>query len=560
MRLRGVGALVGIVGLLATACGGSASKPAATAATSGTAAATGSATGAAASAAPKNLSVEFWSAPDSFNGVTASSGYDDSVIALMFDTLVWHSPDQVFHPLLASSWDHSSDYKTFTFHLNPNAKWTDGQPVTASDVAYTLQVNSDPKIPAAYGTFMSIIVGTNAQGQNTDPSQPLSGVKVIDPHTLQLTMKQPTDPMLLLSSIGVNIYIFPQHVLKDVAAADFIKAPFFQNPNVSDGAYEFVKYINSQYVQLKPNPDYYLGAPKLDQLYVKVVPATSVLADLRDGSVDATLTPGESDVPLQDWPSVASLPNVKQNPVPGAVTQFMMINTVKPYLQSAQVRQAITMAIDRETMVKDLLKGQGAVPIGPVNPLYSNWYDKSVQPYPFDPAKAKQMLQAANFPFSTQLTLLVPTGNQIRQESAPLIQQNLQAVGLDVKIQQYDFATMLSTAKAGKFDFALIGSGFGSDPSESALFFTCKGSLNMGKFCDPQVDKDYDAGAATAVTADRQKIYNDLQQQIYTDAPFVFLYVPNGLMAYNTRVNQAAIPGAYGMLQPWLWDVSAGAQ
>jgi peptide/nickel transport system substrate-binding protein len=553
VRSRGVVPLLLAGGLLLAACGGSAA-PATTGSASGSASSSGT------TAQTKTLNAAFWSAPDSFNGVTAASGYDDTIISLLFDTLVWLSPDQKFHPLLASSWDVSPDYKTFTFHLNPKASWTDGQPVTASDVAYSLQMNADPKIPAAFGNFMSVIVGTNSQGQNVDPTKPLAGVKVIDSKTVEIDTKQPTDPTELLSSIGDSIYILPQHVLQSLSATDFVKAPFFQNPNVTDGPYEFVKYVNSQYVQLKPNPSYYLGAPKLNQLFVKVVPATSMLAELQNGSVDATVSPGESDVPLQDWPSLANLSNVKQDPVPGTVTQFMMINTAKPYLKSAQVRQALTMAINRQELVTSLLKGLGSVPIGPVNSLYTTWYDKSIQPWPYDPTKAKQMLQAANFPFSQPLKLLVPTGNQTRQESAPLIQQNLQAIGLNVQIQQYDFATMLNQAKAGNFDFALIGSGFGSDPSESSIFFSCNGSLNYGKFCDPAIDKDYADGQSTAVTADRQKIYDDLQQRIYNDAPFVFLYDPNGLMAYNTAINAAAIPNAYGMQQPWLWDINPGAK
>jgi peptide/nickel transport system substrate-binding protein len=538
--------------LLLAACGGG-STPAAT---------TGGAKPATASTAPttKTISAEFWSAPDGFNCITASSGYDESICSLMWDTLVWLSPDQQIHPLLASSWDVSPDSKTFTFHLNPSAKWTDGQPVTAQDVAYTLQISADPKVPAIFGSYLSILAGTNDQGQNVDPSQPLAGVKVVDAHTVQLLTKQPTDPTEVLQGIGNSIWIYPQHVLKTISDTDFAKAPFFQNPTVTDGPYEFVKYVNSQYVQLKPNPGYYLGAPKIDQLFIKVVPATSVLADLRDGTVDATLSPGESDVPLQDWPAIASLPNVKQDPVTGTVTQFMFINTAKPYLQSVQVRQALAMAINRDEIVQQLLKGQGYVPIGPVAKLYTTWYDKNIQPWPYDPTKAKQLLQAANFPMSQPLKLLVPTGNQIRMESAPLIQQDLQAVGLNVQIQQYDFATMLAQDKAGNFDFSLVGSGFGSDPSQFASFFSCKGALNYGKFCDPQVDKDFTAGNSTASTAQRQQIYDDLQQRIANDVPFVFLYTPNGLMAYNTALNAAAIPDAYGMQQPWLWDVSAGAQ
>ncbi len=536
-------------GLLLSACGGSATPAASTASSSS---ASSSASGGSKTV---TLNVAMWSAPAGFNGITSSSSYDTDMAGLMFDTLVWQSVDQKFHAELASSWDVSSDNKTFTFHLNPKAKWTDGQPVTASDVQWTLDTIANPKVPATYGNFMSVLVGTNSQGQNLNPSQPLAGVKVVDPNTIQLTTKSPTDPNLLLYTIGSNIQIYPEHILKSVPAAGIAKAPFFQNPTVSDGPYEFVKYVNSQYVQFKPNPGYWQGVPKLDQLFVKIVPATSMLAELGDGEVDATYAPGIADVPLQDWPSVAKLKNVKQDPVAGTTIQFMDINAGKPYLSSPAVRQAITMAIDRQSMVTSLLKGLGSVPIGPVNPLYTNFYDKSIKPWPYDPTKAKQMLQAAHFPFSQPLTLLVPTGNQTRMESAPLIQQNLEAIGLKVTIQQFDFATMLAQVGKGNYDFALIGSGFGVDPSSSSIFFSCKGSLNFGKFCDPQIDKDYQAGQSTAVLSQRQAAYTDLQQRIYQDAPFVFLYISDGLMAYNTRVSQATIPTAYGMQQPWDWGV-----
>ncbi|HVB09930.1 MAG TPA: ABC transporter substrate-binding protein, partial [Bacillota bacterium] len=350
--------------------------------------------------------------------------------------------------------------------------------------------------------------------------------------------------------------VYPEHVLKGMADTALVKAPFFQDPTVSDGPFEFVKYVNSQYVQLKPNPNFPLGAPKIDQLFIKVVPPTSMLTELRDGAVDATIAPGLADVPLQDWPSIASLPNVKQDPVPGTINQFMMINSHRPYLSNPTVREAIAMAINRQEIVSQLLKGQASVPNGPVSPQYTTWYDKSVQPWPYDPTKAKQMLQAANFPFNQQLTLLVPTGNQIRMESAPLIQQNLKAVGLNVQLQQMDFATMLATAKKGQFDFELEASDFGVDPSLSSVWFACGAGLNYGQFCDAQIDKDYQAGQSTPVLATRQAAYNDLQQRLHDLVPMVFLYIPSGLLAYNTRLNQAAIPTVYGMQQPWLWDVS----
>ncbi len=472
----------------------------------------------------------------------------------MFDTLVWESPDQTFHPLLASSWQASPDGKTFTFHINPNANWTDGKPVTSSDVQYTLDQDSNPQIPAQYGSLVSLLVGSTTQGKNVDPSQPLAGIKIINPKTFELITKGPTDINTLLSDIGVNIFIAPEHAVTGVAPSAFARTPFYQHPTITDGPYEFVKYVNSQYVQLKRNPHYYLGAPKLDQLFVRVVPPTSMLAELRDGEIDATMVPGESDVPLQDWPAIKSLPNVKQDPVPGFTTQYVLVNTARPYLKNPQVREALTMAINRQEIVTQLLKGEGQIAVGPIDPLFK-YADASLKPYPYDPAKAKSMLQAAGFPFSQPLQLLVPTGNEIRQESAPLIQQNLQAIGLTVNLQQYDFATMLANATKGNYDLALVGSTFGADPSLSASWFSCGGSLNRTKFCNAQVDQLYQEGLQTASFTKRKAIYDQLQQIIYKDAPMIFLYNADGLMAYNTRVDSAAIPDAYGMQQGWLWGV-----
>ena len=500
------------------------------------------------------MTVALWSAPDTFNPITAQTGYDDSVIALMFDTLVWESPDQNFHPLLASSWETSPDGKTFTFHINPKANWTDGKPVTSADVVYTLDQDSNPDIPAQYGSLVSLLVGSTSQGKNLDPSQPLAGIKVIDAKTFQLLTKGPTDINTMLSDIGVNIYIAPEHAVTGVAPADFAKTPFYQHPTITDGPYEFVKYENSQYVQLKPNPNYYQGAPKLDQLFVRVVPPTSMLAELRGDQIDATMVPGESDVPLQDWPAVATLPNVKQDSVPGFTTQYVLVNTARPYLKDPAVREALTLAINRQEIVDQLLKGQGQIAVGPVDPLFK-YADKSLKPYPFDPTKAKAMLQAAHFPFSQPLQLLVPTGNQIRQESAPLIQQNLEAIGLTVNLQQFDFATMLANATKGNYDLALVGSTFGADPSLTAAWLSCKGSLNRTKYCNPQVDQLYQQGLQTSDFTQRKAIYDQLQQIVYHDAPMIFLYNANGLMAYNTRVDSAAIPNAYGMQQGWLWGV-----
>ncbi|HVB11396.1 MAG TPA: ABC transporter substrate-binding protein [Bacillota bacterium] len=534
-----------VLSLVLTACGGAAAptgKPAAPAT-------------ATAPAAGKTLTIAITQDPPGFNPVTATNSYSAVVIQLLFDPLVWQGVDQSFHPLLASSWDVSPDSRTFTFHLNPAAKWSDGKPVTAADVAYTIDLNTNPAIPASHGTFMSFLLGTDAQGHSTDPSQPLAGVKVVDDHTVQLITKQPTDPHVILGDLGTGIYILPQHALQGIAASEFAKAPFFQAPNVTDGAFQWVKYVTDQYVQLKANPGYYMGAPKLDEVLFRVVPPTSLLPELRDGEVDTTAGGGNANIPLQDWPTIAGLANLKQAPVPGIGLELMELNTAHAYFASASVRQAITMAIDRQSLVQNLLKGQGTVAAGPVSPLYTLWADTALTPLPFDAQRAKQVLSAASFPFSHPLLLIMPSGNQSSIQAASLIQQNLAAIGLTVQIEQLDTSAFVQRFHTGQYDLSLVGATLGSDPSALAAFFGCKGTFNFNSFCDPKLDSLFQAGAATPDYNQRRSIYDQVQQEMQAQSPWVFLYWANDLLAYNVRINAAAEPTALGMLQPWLWDV-----
>ncbi len=423
--------------------------------------------------------------------------------------------------------------------------------MTAADVAYTIELNTDPAIPSTLGSYMSLLVGTDSQGHNLAPGAPPAGVHVIDPHTIALQTKAPVDPYMVLYNIASIMYVVPQHALQAITPKAFAKAPVFQDPKVTDGPFTFVKYVTGQYAELAANPNYDMGRPKVDEVFIKIVPPTSMLAELRDGEIDVTA----NNVPLQDWPTIATLPNVKQDPVPGLGAQFMVINTARPYLASAAVREAIATAINRQAIVSDLLKGLGQVPVGPFASFYKTYYDAALKPYTFNTAAAKAALAAAHFPFRQPLTLDVPTGDQIRMETGPLLQQNLQAAGLNVQIQQYDFGTMIAQVEKGNYDFALIGSGYANDPLRSSLFFTCKGSLNLDHFCDPIVDHAYQQATSTTNPAVRKSAYDTLQAELQKQEPYVFLYQADGLLAYNTRVGGTAIPDAYGMQEPWLWEV-----
>jgi peptide/nickel transport system substrate-binding protein len=514
--------------------------------------------------APKTVTIGVGTKWTSFNPLKETNGYSVGAINLMYDTLAWQSPDGKFNPRLAASWTNSADYKTYTFKLDPRAKWSDGTPVTAKDVVATIAMGADKTVASVAASQTKLLVGTDDSGYSTTPGQAPSGVRAVDDTTVELTLKAPADPNLVLFGIGANTYgfnIMPASVLSGIQPADLAKASFGTEPKVTSGPFLFVSGTIGESIEFKKNPNYFLGVPKIDRLFYKYVPQASMLASLQSGDIDVTSAPGvNSDLQLQDWQSLASNTNVKGASVPGTAQDSPIINTAKPYLKDARVRQALTMAVDRNLLVKQVLGGQGAVAVSQINPL-SPFYDRSIQPYPYDAAKAKSLLQDAKFPFDTELNLVTLAGRATIAQSAQIMQQQFAAIGVKSKITSLEIGAFVTATQNGDFDLSFLPTTFSSaqgiaDPGTTALFFTCKGSANYSKLCDDVIDKAYADGAATPVIDQRTAAYKTLQTQVHDQAPILFTYIRNGIPAYRARVNQALQPTALGLVTPWLWDVS----
>jgi len=485
-----------------------------------------------------HVTIAMWSPPNNFNAVNTDSSYGFFNVNLTFETLVKLNDDVEFVGRLADSWDVSDDQTSITFKLNPNAKWHDGTPVTAADVAFTIWVISHPEIEVNRGANIAMLKGLEGS-KRPEGVDTVEGVNVIDEHTIQFTANNPVDPLFFLELVGTGVWIIPKHILQDVPPADFDKADFWMNPTVGAGPFKFVKYETDQFIEYARNEDYHLGAPYLDSLIVKIITPATMVAQLEKGEVDITSAGGIGDVPLDDWERVQGLDNVNAYGYQDNGYQYMIINWDPngPWTDK-RARQALAYALNRQLIVDKLLKGEGVIAQTPIIPV-TYYYNPEVEgQFAYDPAKAKALLEEAGFDFEQEITLLVPIGNIVRELSADIIQANLQDIGLKVSIEKMDFPTMMARFKAAEFDIGLVGWSDVLDPDVRSQFHST-GQYNFGAINSPVLDDLMDRGANTADPEDRKVIYDEFQLKFLDEMPVVCLYWPLRLAAVNNRVQNA---------------------
>ncbi len=485
-----------------------------------------------------HVTIAMWSPPNNFNAINTDSSYGFFNVNIMFETLVRFNDDVEFIPRLADSWEISEDKTTYTFHLNPNAKWHDGTPLTAEDVEFTIWAITHPKIESNRGNNISMLKGLEGS-KRPEGVDTVEGVKVIDDHTIQFITKNPVDPLAFLELVGTEIWIIPKHILKDIPPEEFDKADFWMNPTVGAGPFKFVRYETDQFVEYERNDDYYLGRPHLDKLIVKIISPATMVAQLEKGEVDISAGGGIGDIPLDDWERVKSLPNVEAYSYQDNGYQYMLINhdASRPWTDK-RIRHALAYGINRQLIVDKLLKGQGVVCQGPIIPV-TYYYNPEIEgKFPYDPEKARELLKEAGWDPNYEVTLIVPIGNIVRELSADIIQANLTDIGMKVNVEKMDFPTLISRFKSGDFDLGLVGWGGVLDPDVRSQYKS-DGVYNFGRFSNPEIDDLLERGANTADPEERKKIYDEFQLKFLDEMPIVPLYWPLRLVAINKRVHNA---------------------
>lgn len=542
-------ASVMVLALALTGCGGSKSpSPAAPSAGST------SQNQAAESSGPKDevVTMAIISTWNTLNIYNTSGNYGHCVADQLFERMVSCTHDGKYLPRLADSWEMSEDHTSMTFHMNKNAKWHDGEPLTADDVVFTLKAVTSEKMDNYYRSKFVCLAGTDDNGICASPDD--LQVEAIDDYTVKVGLKTPKDEQTVLSTLCSFFYVLPQHILDTGDYSDINSSDFWTSP-VGAGPFKYVKDIAGEQLEMTANEDYYLGCPDFKTFVIKVVPATSLTAGLLNGEIDVV---GAGSIPLSDWGTIESSDNLVAESIPSYAYQYMEFNLSdgNDAFQDAAVRVAFDKAIDKQLIVDQLMAGEGQVAVGPM-PKYHPYYNDALEGNSYDPNAAKSALEAANFDFNRTYRLIVPQGNQVREQSALIIQQNLKDIGIKVEIETYDFATLLEMMRNGDFDLGLLGGGSSIDPNESAVIFKPGSAQNYSLLTD---GKWYDLAAkgdSLVNFNERKEAFDAYQAALVEDQPYIWLYHQNNLQAHSTRIAEIPMEDfIWYNYEVWTWKLA----
>ncbi|MEH7253154.1 ABC transporter substrate-binding protein [Neobacillus niacini] len=498
----------------------------------------------------KSMSIGITRTPVSFNPLDRADWSQFYISSVMFNPLMEMNEEFEFVPRLADSIE-TTDNQTFTAHLNKAAKWTDGKPVTADDVLFSLEMITHPKFSSLLTSQFQVLEGLEKGGKYTGGSfVDFPGAKKVDENTITFKTQTPIDPNVFNEKIAANLKALPKHVLGSVSPETLQQNPFMQKPTVSYGAYKFVEFQNNQFVALEANKEYFKGAPKVNKLFFKIMPVANLVAQLQNGDIDMNF-PEIGSLSLQDHETVKRMEHIKTED--GAPVNYKLIGFNTKTLD-VKVRQAIAYGINREGIVKDLLKGAGEVSTGPYSPAHPYYYKENNKKYPFDPEKAKELLKEAKWDSSKTINYIVPIGNQELEKAGDLIAANLKEVGINVQVQKSDIPGMIQKLKKGEFDLYSITFSFLLDPDVSYVYQS-GASNNFTYISNAKMDELLSEGLRETDSKVRKVIYDEYQEVHLEQLPDLSLYADYRLRAVNKRVIVGGPKDIGILINVHEWDV-----
>jgi len=429
--------------------------------------------------------------------------------------------DQGFTPQLAKSWDWATDSLSIAFHIDPRARWHDGQPVRASDVAFTFAVDKDPKTATQLAAILA----------NVD------SVTVRDSLTAVVWYHRRAPEQFY--DFVYQVYVFPEHVLKDIPRDALRTSDVLRRP-IGSGRFRFVQWVPGQRIEIIADTANYRGRAKLDRVIVSFVTDPGVaITQLLTGQADFY-----ENIPVPALPSVDSSGIAKAIRYPGLGFAYLGMNLRDPKRPTAphpifgdrSVRRALSMALDRQSMLRNVFDTLGVIGYGPFAKVLM---DTTVTEIPFDRTRAATLLDSAGWRAESDgvrakggrplaFSLLVPTSSATRMRYAVLIQEQLKAVGARVDIESVDISAFISRTGPHNFDAALFGTG--SDPSRAGVKQNWgsesigPGGQNAVSYANRAFDATVDSAVAAFDPARANALYHRAFQIIVDDAPAVWLY------------------------------------
>ena len=499
-----------------------------------------------------------WSSPPGvLHPALYEDSYDNYILSLIYDGMVTLNTDMEFEPSMAEKWEVSDDSKSVTFYLRDGLKWHDGEPLTTEDIAYTIEFIAHPDYTGPRYSNVSPILGIEAF--HNGEAESIEGIEIIDEKTIKITTTEVYAPFL--NDIG-SIAIIPKHVWSQVDIAKAEEATEILRSPIGSGPFKMKEFVPDQYAELEAFEDYWDGRPYLDTFIVQVANQDTAQAQMINGEIDFMdlSTLNNDDISFLEEGGI----EVQQFPSDGY--QYLGINNRLDVFSDTRVRQALAYAIDRQAMVDNLMDGYGNVCNVPLPP--GHWaFPEDLNEYKYDPDKAIELLEEAGWEYKdgtmyrdgkpVKVSLKYPTGNTVRENSAPLIQQNLADIGIEVELLLMEFGTLLTQAiDEQDFEMILMAWSLTPDPDQRGIWhssLTDLGNWNFPGFSNEKNDELMEEGVKYLEIEKRQPIYEEWGKLMNEELPNVYLYSMNRGFALNPRLKDTQIFtfGEYYQVNKW---------
>lgn len=453
--------------------------------------------------------------PEIWHPAGLTTGAQQLVFELLFSTLVRvDSDERTVLAGLADSWDFQTGSGMYRFELNPNATWSDGTPVTAADVEFTIAFTKEHREDFA--------------GFNPTFWDDVVAVTVVDDRTIDISVGGP-DSEFVLNLRNAEYSIMPKHILDGMMVPAILASDFATTSPVGSGPYTLVSLVPGQSIEFAARPEYHHGAPNIDRILARLgLDTDAAVASVESGELDLLF-----NISVAEQARLEAAGNVVAIPVAGTGTEFITPRVgdqpgVEPPIPAAftdvKVRQALYYGIDRRAILANVFGGSGNIVWAPPGFDQTN---PNLDRYEFDPDKAKALLAEAGFDLSTDIPIIYTTSSASNELLAPVVLQYLQDLGLTgahlVPLEQAAWVTAL-----GEGNYALSLTCCGSEglsPHRSQRQVDCENPrIYTSKYSNCDLFDQFSTAKSTPDDAARNAIYDDIAEVLNVDLPYLWMW------------------------------------
>ena len=489
--------------------------------------------------------------PSTLNPITATDAYASNVDDYIYESLLKRDEKTLqLTPVLADSWEVSEDHLLYTFHLKKGIKWQDGEPFTAGDILFSFDRIRDPKVDAA---------------PLRNYYQDIEKLEVLDDYTVRFRYRIPYFKALEFCG---GIPIVPAHLFKE--GEDFNQHAISRQP-LGTGPYRMLRWDTGKEIVLVKDKAYWGEKPYLDRIVFKIITdPTAALQVLKQGGLDfMSLRPIQWVKQTQGRRFTENFQKLKYYQ---PSYSYIGWNLQRPLFADKRVRRAMTMLVDRETILKRILFGLGTVVTGTFY-VNSPENDPNIKPYPYDPAAAAALLRSAGWvdrnsegilqkdgtPFAFEF--VISAGSKFAEQLATILQENLKDVGIRMDIRKLEWAVFIQRIEEHNFDACTLAWSLSWETDPYQLWHSSqvdgKGSNFVG-FRNEEADRLMEAARREFDPEKRVKMYRRFSEILHEEQPYTFLFTTEALVAVDRRFQNVQV---YPMgLAPKEWWVPVDMQ